>query len=205
MKTKFRALIGLVSLFSLPLTSQAVMQWTAFKGHTSFSGDSIEGLFRYDTSEALFGGTHNGWLDYAFSGGSTMFVAKRWDGSIFTTDQFQISLANDVSSSVACGGSSNDVMRFRSNQSSFNFFFTAFDCSSSMFTPTMNLLEEFNIPITVGGSILQYDEEMTGPLGGFRLDSLSPSTSVPEPGPLGALSLGILLLWFGLHRLKHRQ
>jgi hypothetical protein len=201
MKSKVLALIAAVCLSSLPLTSHAVMQWTAFKGHTSFSGEMIEGLFGYDTSEALYGGTHNGWLNYAFNGGSTQFMAKRWDGQIFTADHFELSLANDAPSSVACGGPSNDAIRFRSNNgSAFSFYFSAFDCSSSMFLPTLSLLENFNVPISVGGSILQYDEEMMGPLGGFRLDSLSPTIAIPEPGSLALFSIGILLFGLALRR-----
>ena len=64
--------------------------------------------------------------------------------------------------------------------------------------PDVTTLPQTNIPIslTAQNGWYQFDEELTGALGGFRVRSLRP-LSVPEPGALALFGLGLLGLAAG--------
>jgi hypothetical protein len=198
--------LAFVFLFLFAAQAWAVPIQTAFSGEGSWIGGRVEGFFQYDMDEAV--SVHDG--GYGFSGGSALFIARRLnDGLIFVGHSLRINFRNDqVNGHVGCEDDTPcDWLRFDADYDDYvlgdeteHFYFSVVDRSGRMFSPHVTTLPQTNLPLTIRsqslGDLYQFDEELTGSLGGFRVRSLRP-LSVPEPGVLALFGLGLLGLAAG--------
>ncbi|HYM42294.1 MAG TPA: PEP-CTERM sorting domain-containing protein [Steroidobacteraceae bacterium] len=194
---------------------------TAFTGEQSGDGSAVTGFYQYDMSTAILDSYSNSngsvSAEYTFQGAGNFFFAKRADGSVFTGQALTVVFENNVRGTVACPDETGpfDALLFfadyadptvRGAGGTSRFYFSVYDCSGTMFSSAVTTLPQTNIPLTIqenptsSTGLHQFDEEGTGSLGGFRIESLTP---VPEPGALGLLGIGIAGL--GLVRRRHRR